>query len=90
MEELGTQAVEYHIQFGKNLTLKPADHVILLGDNATHIATQLKASHIQINPNPEDISKQIEAFTGAIFMKGSRRYALEKFIPNLVTTSGTH
>jgi UDP-N-acetylmuramoyl-tripeptide--D-alanyl-D-alanine ligase len=90
MEELGTQAVEYHIQFGKNLTLKPADHVILLGDNATHIATQLKVSHIQINPKPEDISKQIEAFTGAIFMKGSRRYALEKFIPNLVTTSGTH
>jgi UDP-N-acetylmuramoyl-tripeptide--D-alanyl-D-alanine ligase len=90
MEELGDKAAEYHSELGSSLKLKSSDSVILIGDYAKQIAGNLKEANVSINPSTDVIIQAIAQFEGAIFMKGSRRYALEKLIPDLITQQGTH
>jgi UDP-N-acetylmuramoyl-tripeptide--D-alanyl-D-alanine ligase len=90
MEELGAKAAEYHTEFGKSLKLKISDEVILLGDNAHYIASNLPPTQAHINPSRDTVQSKIASFRGAIFMKGSRRYALETYIPDLIKSTASH
>jgi UDP-N-acetylmuramoyl-tripeptide--D-alanyl-D-alanine ligase len=90
MEELGTKASQYHTDFGKSFKPKLSDTVIILGDNAQYIARELPPLNIHVNPSRDFVQSTIAAFRGAVFMKGSRRYALETYIPDLINSTAHH
>jgi UDP-N-acetylmuramoyl-tripeptide--D-alanyl-D-alanine ligase len=83
MEELGVLSAEYHRQVGQKIRLRPQDHAFIIGENAGAMC----AGAIEVNNDPDQISvvgslepiaERIANFQGAVFMKGSRRWELEK------------
>jgi UDP-N-acetylmuramoyl-tripeptide--D-alanyl-D-alanine ligase len=83
MEELGVLSAEYHKQVGQKIRLRPQDFAFMIGENAGAMC----AGAIEMNNDPdlisvvsslEPIAERIAAFEGAVFMKGSRRWELEK------------
>ncbi|MEN9661297.1 MAG: hypothetical protein RL324_246 [Verrucomicrobiota bacterium] len=83
MEDLGVLSAEYHRQVGQKIRLRPQDHAFMIGENAGAMC----AGAIEVNNEPdlisvvgslEPIAERIAGFQGAVFMKGSRRWELEK------------
>jgi UDP-N-acetylmuramoyl-tripeptide--D-alanyl-D-alanine ligase len=83
MEDLGVLSAEYHRQVGQKIRLRPQDHAFMIGENAGAMC----AGAIEVNNEPdlisvvgslEPIAERIATFQGAVFMKGSRRWELEK------------
>ncbi len=85
MEELGPDAARHHRELGQNLSqfLRPRDEALLIGDLAPCIAAGITppSSKIIIASASSEIAARIAAFQGAIFLKGSRRHALENALP---------
>jgi UDP-N-acetylmuramoyl-tripeptide--D-alanyl-D-alanine ligase len=83
MEDLGVSSAEFHRQVGQRLRLRPQDFAFMIGENAGAMC----AGAIEVNNDPnlidvvsslEPIAQRIARFEGAVFMKGSRRWELEK------------
>jgi UDP-N-acetylmuramoyl-tripeptide--D-alanyl-D-alanine ligase len=86
MEELGPEAPRFHEELGRSLALRPQDVVCLLGSHAAAVRTGALAAGarseaIEIAETIEPIAHRLEAFDGAVFIKGSRRYQLERLVP---------
>jgi len=86
MEELGPEAPQFHEELGRSLRLRAQDLVCLLGSNAAAVRTGALAAGarpeaIEIAETIEPIASRLAAFTGAVFIKGSRRYQLERLVP---------
>jgi UDP-N-acetylmuramoyl-tripeptide--D-alanyl-D-alanine ligase len=86
MEELGPDAPRFHQELGARLHLRPGDSVLLLGGNSAFvrsgaIAAGARPEAIVIAASIEDIAARLHAFRGAVFIKGSRRYQLERLVP---------
>jgi UDP-N-acetylmuramoyl-tripeptide--D-alanyl-D-alanine ligase len=84
MDELGTTALAQHEAIGRLLKLRPEDRVAFVGPNEL---TQAYASAISVQQyiradSVEKIKSTIAQFQGAIFLKGSRTYSLEKLLPS--------
>ncbi len=86
MEELGPESASYHRQLGSGLKLKPSDRVYVIGSQSEALRqgvleTGARADQIEIVDSLKPVAECLEAFSGAVFMKGSRRYELEKALP---------
>jgi UDP-N-acetylmuramoyl-tripeptide--D-alanyl-D-alanine ligase len=83
MEELGASAADQHRALGLALRLGGADHVIVIGDHAREVQAGAIAAgacpeQIQLATTVDAVRERLTGFRGAVFIKGSRRYALEK------------
>ncbi len=85
MEELGSEAAAYHRALGRSLELRPDDQAFLIG---TH-AAEVRAGAIETGASPRQvhvvgsvtsIAEPVQLWRGAVFVKGSRRYQLEKVV----------
>ena len=85
MEELGAQAVEYHRKLGLSLHLGETDEVFILGDHARDvragaIVAGCRPEQVKVVKSLEPVRARLAGFRGAVFVKGSRRHALEKVL----------
>lgn len=85
MEELGADAVALHRALGRHLTLRPADRLFITGTNAPAVAAGVLdqgdfSDQIQIVSSLEPVAAAVAGWRGAVFVKGSRRYQLEKIL----------
>lgn len=94
MEELGAQAAEFHQQLGRTILLRPGDELFAIGTHAAALREGLlengnDSAQITVVTKLEPIRARLENFRGAAFLKGSRRYELEKLLPEIAGT-GAH
>jgi UDP-N-acetylmuramoyl-tripeptide--D-alanyl-D-alanine ligase len=85
MEELGAEAARYHRELGRSLHLRAADFLYLLGPEAGAVREGAlengnRAEQIAVVAGLEPVAARLSAFAGAVFIKGSRRYALETLV----------
>lgn len=83
MEELGPRAAEYHRRLGRTLHLRPGDRLFIIGDQAAALREGLlengnTAEQIAVVTELAAVTAFLAGFSGAVFLKGSRRYQLEK------------
>jgi UDP-N-acetylmuramoyl-tripeptide--D-alanyl-D-alanine ligase len=83
MEELGAAASAYHRALGSSLELRPQDQAFLIGTYAHEIRDgAIEAADIgrqlHVVPSVDAIVEDVRLWRGAVFVKGSRRYQLEK------------
>ncbi|HXB02609.1 MAG TPA: UDP-N-acetylmuramoyl-tripeptide--D-alanyl-D-alanine ligase [Opitutaceae bacterium] len=82
MEELGERAADYHCKLGLSLCLGEQDQVVLIGPHARDvqagaIVAGSRPDQIHIVGSIDAVRTRLAGFHGAVFMKGSRRHALE-------------
>ena len=84
MEELGSDSVAYHHRFGTALaaTLRPSDSAFVLAAAPAASALVAGAAHPAVTAAPDlaTLRARLEAHTGSVFIKGSRRYQLESLL----------
>lgn len=88
MGELGQEAPMFHYELGVSLKLKSDDQILLLGEHAKDYARGLKdagnePSQIICLQNKEKAFDYLNRFEGAIFLKGSKPYALWELLPSI-------
>jgi len=82
MEELGGETERYHRELGRRLHLRPGDFLFVIGAQAEAVRAGAlengnRAEQIAVVDSLEPIAARLEAFAGAVFIKGSRKFALE-------------
>jgi UDP-N-acetylmuramoyl-tripeptide--D-alanyl-D-alanine ligase len=92
MEELGEESAMHHRELGRRLRLRRQDHAFVIGAQALEIVAGaadagFSTENIEIVTTLAPVAARIAEFRGAVFMKGSRRYELEKALPG---ESGVH
>lgn len=95
MEELGATAADYHRRLGAGLRLRATDQVFVVGPFAAAVQEGLLAagharSQVRVVAALEEIRGPLEAFRGAVFVKGSRRYQLESLFATPAAPAGSH
>lgn len=94
MEELGAESVSYHHKFGAALAaaLRPGDAAVVLAAPSAAEAVVAGAAHAAVVavPDLDALRARFEAFAGAVFMKGSRRYRLESVLAPAGAPSAAH
>ncbi len=93
MAELGPTAPALHRDCGSRLRLRPADRAFVVGAQAEDFATGLRdagtpAAQIAVVSDVEEIRPVFETFSGAVLLKGSRAYKLERLLPAALQTHG--
>jgi len=88
MEELGPTAAEHHRTLGRSLRLRGADRVLVIGSHAAEVAAGAAerggdAVPVQVVATLEPMVEALAGWDGAIFVKGSRRYALEQAVAEI-------
>ena len=83
MEELGPRAADYHRDLGRALALRPGDRLFVIGDHAGAVRQGAleggtPAGQIEVVASLAPVAAFLAGFRGAVFLKGSRRYQLEK------------
>jgi UDP-N-acetylmuramoyl-tripeptide--D-alanyl-D-alanine ligase len=92
MEELGDEAAALHHAVGRSVPLRSCDRLIAIGAHAHDLCAGVLArddfSHqIQIASTLETIAAAFAEWRGAVFVKGSRRYQLEKILEGQTSLS---
>jgi len=82
MEELGADSATYHRQLGRLLHLRPGDYLFALGTQAAALREGLlengnDPAQVAVVADVAPVRERLAGFTGAVFLKGSRRYQLE-------------
>jgi len=85
MEELGPDAPALHRALGRALHLREGDRLFVIGTHAHEVCAGLLeqgdfSRQLQIVSSLEPVSAALAAWRGAVFVKGSRRYQLEKIL----------
>ena len=88
MEELGAGAADYHRELGRQLRLRAGDRVFIIGTLAGEVAAGWReqghaAPQVQIMATLEPATAAVAEWRGSIFVKGSRRYALEQVLAGI-------
>ena len=83
MEELGRDAAAHHRQLGRRLPLRDSDRLMVIGTHAHEVCSGVLeqgdfSKQIQICSTLDPMAEAVAAWHGAIFVKGSRRYQLER------------
>jgi UDP-N-acetylmuramoyl-tripeptide--D-alanyl-D-alanine ligase len=83
MEELGADAAGYHLALGRSVPLRPQDFLVVIGDHASAVRAGAlenggRAAQIATVTSLEPVAERLAEFHGAVFMKGSRRWQLER------------
>lgn len=94
MNELGPNAITQHQAIGRRLKLRPQDTAVFVGPTEltqayASGARAAGATHSQLEcvENIAQIQSQFLPAAGAIFLKGSRSYQLEKLLPSDIHNS---
>jgi UDP-N-acetylmuramoyl-tripeptide--D-alanyl-D-alanine ligase len=87
MEELGGSSAAHHRQLGRALPLRECDRLLVIGPLAHEVCAGVLeqgdfSRQIQIVSSLEPVSAALAEWRGAVFLKGSRRYQLEKVLEN--------
>ena len=84
MDELGTTAPAYHEAIGHLLKLRSKDRAAFVGPKelTNAYASAISPQQCICTDSVEKIKSTIAQFQGAIFLKGSRNYSLEKLLPS--------
>ncbi len=82
MEELGEESERKHRELGGSLDLRPGDQLLVIGTGAEAVrAGALEAGacplQVEVLANLSGVAAQVAGWSGAVFIKGSRRYQLE-------------
>ena len=85
MEELGAEAVAHHQALGRSLRLRDDDQLFVIGTHAHDVCAGVLQQgdftrQIQIVSTLEPVSSFLADWRGSVFVKGSRRYQLEKIL----------
>lgn len=85
MEELGSESEMFHRALGRSLRLRAEDFLCVIGDQANAVRTGVlengsRAEQICVAKNVEEITPRVARWRGTVFVKGSRRYALERVV----------
>jgi UDP-N-acetylmuramoyl-tripeptide--D-alanyl-D-alanine ligase len=85
MEELGADAKAYHRRLGRSLPLRDCDQLFVIGTHAHDVCAgvldQDDFTHqISMVAALEPVAEIVATWRGSIFIKGSRRYQLEKVL----------
>jgi UDP-N-acetylmuramoyl-tripeptide--D-alanyl-D-alanine ligase len=85
MEELGPDAPTYHRQLGRSLPLRECDRLYVIGSHAHEVCAGVLdqddlTRQIQMVSTLEPAAAALAEWRGSIFIKGSRRYQLEKVL----------
>ena len=83
MEELGSAAPLYHRRLGQSVNLRERDRLLVMGTHAAEVCAGALSRddvfrQIQMVGSLDVISEILAEWRGAVFVKGSRRYQLEK------------
>ena len=86
MEELGAESPRHHRELGRSLKLGADDHVFVIGSEAAAVrAGALEKGavekQVEVVTSLDPVIDRVAGFRGAVFIKGSRRYELEKVVP---------
>jgi UDP-N-acetylmuramoyl-tripeptide--D-alanyl-D-alanine ligase len=86
MDELGTESARWHRETAAKLDLPSGAHVFLIGHGANDMRDGLEATgcgdgEIHTVTDLEPVRESIEYFSGAVYLKASRSYALETLLP---------
>ena len=87
MEELGPEGPRLHLEAGKRIALRACDRVLLVGPEPLAeayregiLAAGGLAAQVASTEKTADFHSEVAEFKGAVFLKGSRRYALESLL----------
>lgn len=85
MEELGSESTRLHEAVGRDLPLRAGDRLALIGTDADAVrAGVIRAGgsedQIDIFEETDLLAQAVAAWTGPVFIKGSRRYRLETLL----------
>lgn len=85
MEELGEESAALHDGVGRDLPLRPADRLALIGTDAEAlkagaVAAGADAGQIEVVFDHARLATIFGEWNGPVFIKGSRRYALETLL----------
>jgi UDP-N-acetylmuramoyl-tripeptide--D-alanyl-D-alanine ligase len=85
MEELGPEAPALHHALGRHLQLRSGDQVFVIGTHAADVCAGLLeqgdvADQLRMVSTLEPAAAAVAGWRGAVFVKGSRRYQLEKVL----------
>jgi UDP-N-acetylmuramoyl-tripeptide--D-alanyl-D-alanine ligase len=83
MEELGAEAEMFHRALGRSLRLRDGDVLCAIGDQAEAVTRGAieggaKAERVSAAKDVREIAAVVAEWNGAVFVKGSRRWALER------------
>lgn len=82
MEELGEHAADFHRQVGRTMLLRPGDFLFTIGTHAAALREGLiengnDPAQIAVVEDLAPVRAKLAGFSGAAFLKASRRYRLE-------------
>jgi UDP-N-acetylmuramoyl-tripeptide--D-alanyl-D-alanine ligase len=85
MEELGANSDAYHRALGRSLKLRPQDQVFIIGERAAAVRAGAaengeRVGQVSVIETLDPVVRRLAEFQGAVFIKGSRRWQLEKVL----------
>lgn len=96
MEELGSRTADYHRALGRSLPLRSQDFAFVIGDEAEAVRAGAlergaRADQVAVVTALDSVAARLVEFRGAVFVKGSRRWQLERALePNAAMTAHAH
>ena len=95
MEELGEESAAYHRALGRSLSLREGDRLLVIGTQANEVCSGVLeqgdfSRQIQLVSALETIATTLAEWRGAVFVKGSRRYQLERALAGAVPQEAAH
>lgn len=87
MEELGAEAEMFHRALGRALRLREGDVLCAIGDQAEAVTRGAieggaKTEQVSAAKDVGEVMARFAEWKGAVFVKGSRRWALERILEN--------
>ena len=85
MEELGEECELKHRELGQRMGLRPSDQLLLIGTGAESVRFGAldggaRDTQIEIMGSLQGVERRVAAWSGPVFIKGSRRYHLESVL----------
>jgi len=95
MEDLGLEAPRYHRELGRFLHLREGDRLMIIGSEAEAVREGAlehgnRPDRIEIADSLAPIAARLAEFQGAVFVKGSRRYQLERALSGAAIAETVH
>ena len=95
MEELGADSAALHRALGRQVNLREGDRLLVIGTHANDLCAGVLeqgdfSRQIQIVSTIETIAGVLAEWRGAVFVKGSRRYQLERAFSAPVPQEAAH
>lgn len=92
MSELGISTLSYHREIANHIQRRENDKAILVGESANIYKDALiengwNEADITVCESAQEVKPLLENATGFVFLKGSRKYALENALPDLVIST---